>query len=798
MAPRHSRPSDATKTFTYRTSQSVAPLASVQTQLKRQQSLIGQPLKRVEDPRLLTGGGRFTDDLVFPNMLHAHFVRSVYAHARITSVNTAAATKHAGVRLVITGKDLGQDVGEMPGLAPWQHGKPTHRPILAVGTVNFVGEPLGVVVADDLLAAEDAAELVEVGYEPLPVVIDPVKAADPNSPKVHEELADNIGYTASISNGNLKKAFRDADHVIKFEQEFPRLSAVPMEPRALVASFEEASRYLTVWLSTQDPHGAKEDLAGVLKLPSNRVRVISPDTGGGFGQKGSISPEHAAICLASMRAGRPVKWIDSRRDNLMSASHGRGQKQSVEAAVRKDGRILGLKAKVICDGGAYSDWAFSMPETTIGMAPGVYDIGAYEAEAITTFTNKPPIGAYRGAGRPEAAYLIERTVDVIARRLKLDPVKVRQKNYIPKNKFPYNSIGGNTYDSGNYEANLQKALEVSGYERLRARQREAKSRGKLLGIGVATYVEVCGFGPSFPQTASVAVSNEGKVTITVGTNPHGQGHATPFAQIAAEELGIEVGDVYVQYGDTSALPWGTITAGSRSAVVGGSAVLLATRKVKEKMSRIAAKMLGLKSDKMVFRDGKIAPVASRAKSVAFSEVASKAYSPRSLPAGMEPTLYEYSAYAPPGNVFPFGTHVALVEVDRETGMVKVLKYVAVDDVGTVVNPLIVEGQVHGGVLQGISQALLEQIVYDESGQMLTSTLADYLIPTSDNSPPIESYRTETPSPNNPLGVKGVGEAGTIGATPTIVNAVEDALSPFGAEISRMPLTPEYVRSLIGS
>ncbi|MDG6902350.1 MAG: xanthine dehydrogenase family protein molybdopterin-binding subunit, partial [Nitrososphaerota archaeon] len=549
-------------------------MASVQTQLKRQQSLIGQPLKRVEDPRLLTGGGKFTDDLVFPHMLYAYFVRSVYAHARIVSVNASAATAHPGVKLVITGKDLGQDVGEMPGLAPWQHGKPTHRPVLAVDTVNFVGEPLGVVVADDPLAAEDAAEIVEVSYEPLPVVIDPVKAADPNSPKVHEDLADNIGYTASISNGNIKKAFHDADHVIKFEQEFPRLSAVPMEPRALVASFEEASQYLTVWLSTQDPHGAKEDLAGVLKLPSNRVRVISPDTGGGFGQKGSISPEHAAICLASMRAGKPVKWIDSRRDNLMSASHSRGQKQSVEAAVRKDGKILGLKAKVICDGGAYSDWAFSMPETTIGMAPGVYDIGAYQAEAITTFTNKPPIGAYRGAGRPEAAYLIERTVDVIARRLKLDPVKVRQKNYIPKSKFPYSSIGGNTYDSGNYEANLQKALEVSGYEKLRARQREAKSKGKLLGIGVATYVEVCGFGPSFPQTASVAVSNEGKVTVTVGTNPHGQGHATPFAQIAAEELGIQVSDVYVQYGDTSALPWGTITAGSRSAVVGGTAVLL--------------------------------------------------------------------------------------------------------------------------------------------------------------------------------------------------------------------------------
>ena len=522
--------------------------------MKRQQSLIGQPLKRVEDPRFLTGGAKFTDDLVLPNMLHAFFVRSPYAHARVTGVKTLEAEKQPGVKLVLTGKDLGQEVGEMPGLAPWQQGKPTHRPLLAIENVNFAGEAVAVVVAEDVLSAEDAAELVEVSYEQLPVVIDPVKAADPNSPKVHDYLDDNIGYSASVKNGNIKKAFRDADHTIRFEQEFPRLSAVPMEPRAVIASYEEASQYLTVWLSTQDPHGAKEDLASILKLPSNRVRVISPDTGGGFGQKGGLSPEHAAVCLASKRTGRPVKWIDSRRDNLMAASHSRGQKQFVEAAVRKDGKILGLKVKVICDGGAYSDWSFSMPETTIGMGPGVYDIGAYEAEAITTFTNKPPIGAYRGAGRPEASYLIERTVDIMARRLKLDPVKVRLKNYVPKSKFPYQSVGGNTYDSGNYEANLQKALELSGYEKLRARQREAKAKGKLLGIGVATYVEVCGFGPSFPQTASVAVSNEGKVTVTIGTNPHGQGHVTAFAQIAAEELGIDVADVYVQHGDTSALP----------------------------------------------------------------------------------------------------------------------------------------------------------------------------------------------------------------------------------------------------
>jgi len=770
-------------------------LSSVQTVVKKEPSIIGQPLKRLEDPRFITGTGRFTDDISLPNMLHGFFVRSLHAHARIESVSIEEAAKQPGVRLVLTGSDVVDQVGEMPTMDWGQESKATHRPILAVREANFAGEAVALIVADDPLSAEDASELVRVDYAPLPPVVDPVRATERGSAKVHDYLDDNIGYRASILAGNIRKAFKDADHVVSFEQEFPRLSAVPLEPRAAIASYE-GSGLLTVWLSTQDPHGAKEDFAKVLRIPGNKVRVVSPDTGGGFGQKGSISPEHVAVCFASMKLGRPVKWIDGRRENLMASTHGRGQKQFIEAAVRKDGRILGLKVKVICDGGAYSDWAFSMPETTIGMAPGVYDIGAYEAEAITAFTNKPPIGAYRGAGRPEATYLIERTVDVISRRLKLDPVKVRARNYIPKSRFPFKSVGGHTYDSGDYQMNLERALELSRFSQLRAQQRAWKAKGRLLGIGVITYVEVCGFGPGFPQTASVSVSREGKATVTVGTNPQGQGHSTPFAQIVAEELGVDVSDVVVQYGDTAALPWGTITAGSRSAVVGGTAVLLASRRLREKMSKIAAKLLGLKGDRMAFRDGKIIPAASPSKAIPFSEVAAKAYSSKSLPPGMEPTLFEYSAYAPPGDVFPFGTHVALVEVDPDTGMVKVLKYVAVDDVGRVLNPLIVEGQVHGGVLQGISQALLEQLVYDENGQLLTATLSDYQIPSTDTAPTVESYRTETPSPNNPLGLKGVGEAGTIAATPAIVSAVEDALSSFGVEIDRIPLTPAYVRSLM--
>jgi len=541
----------------------------------------------------------------------------------------------------------------------------------------------------------------------------------------------------------------------------------------------------------------RDELASVLKLQETRVRVIVPDMGGGFGQKG-FYPEYAVVCLASMKLGRPVKWIESRRENLLAATQGRGQKQHVEAAVTKDGRILGLKVKVICDGGAYSDWSSSMPETTVAMAPGVYDIGAFYGEAVTAFTNKTPIGPYRGAARPEAAYLIERTVNVIARELKLDPMKVRLKNYVPRSKFPYRSAGGMTYDSGDYEGNMKRALEASRFEELLSFQREARSRGRLVGIGVATYVEVCGFGTGYPQTASVTVTQQGSVIVNSGTNPHGQGHWTPFAQIVSDELGVDVDDVLVQYGDTAALPWSTVTAGSRSAVVGGTAVLMATRKVKEKMSRIAAKALGYTGEKIVFRDGEVFVEDHPEKRMPFEAVAESAYQPRRLPQGMDPSLYEYCAFAPPGNVFPFGTHVAMVEVDKETGATKVLKYVAVDDVGRVLNPLIVEGQVQGGVVQGISQALLEQIVYDEDGQLLTSTLSEYLIPSTDTSPMIECYRTETPSPLNPLGLKGVGEAGTIAATPTVANAVEDALSPFGVTVERLPLTPSYVWSLMQS
>jgi carbon-monoxide dehydrogenase large subunit len=766
----------------------------VEVATKAAESVVGKPLRRMEDPRFITGSARFMDGIALPNMLHASFVRSTYAHAKITNIDSSLAMKHPSARLVLTARTLADEVEAMPTVEWDEDAKATHRYPLALDEANFEGECLAMVVTEDAPSAQEVAELVQVDYDPLPVVVDPEEALKEGSPLVHSYLQSNQAYYTVRSSGNIKKAFREADHIVKASFRFPRLNAVPMETRGIVASYDPAEGRLTVYVSSQSPHEIRGELAKILKLPEDNVRVIVPDMGGAFGQK-EFYPEYPVVCIASMKLGRPVRWSESRMENLMAATQGRGQVQHVEAAVRKDGKILGLKVKVICDGGAYSFWSISMPELTVQMSPGAYDIEAFHGEAITAFTNKTPIGAYRGASRPEATYLIERTVDEIASQLKLDPVRVRLRNFVPKESFPYKSPGGLTYDSGDYAGNLKQALALSKFEELRKYQRDARSHGRLVGIGLITYVEVCGFGPEEPQTASVTVTRSGRVIIDSGTIPHGQGHRTSFAQIVSDELGIDVKDIAVRHGDTSFLPWSTVTAGSRSAVVGGTAVLLATRKVKAKMTTIATKMLGSRAERLVFRGGKVFPEGSPSKGVTFADVADMAYQPEELPRGMEPTLYEYSAYAPPENVVPFGTHVAMVEVDGETGKVKILKYVAVDDVGRVLNSLIVEGQVQGGVLQGISQALFEQIVYDDSGTLTTATFSDYLIPSSDSSPTIECYRTETPSPLNPLGLKGAGEVGTIAATPAIVNAVQDAISPFNKTIEELPLSPSYIWSM---
>jgi carbon-monoxide dehydrogenase large subunit len=588
-----------------------------------------------------------------------------------------------------------------------------------------------------------------------------------------------------------------ADQVIQVELLNQRVAPAPLETRGVLATYDGTTASLTVWLTTQDPFKARQELATVLKTPEARIRVIAPDIGGAFGQKGSLYPEEVVVAYACTQLGRPVKWIETRIENFVASGHGRGQLQVVKAALKNDGKIIGMEVKIIADSGAYSTWgSVHLPEITIEMAQGCYDIPALRGDLFCVFTNKVPQDAYRGAGRPEASFLIERVMNVLASRLKLDPVKIRLTNFIKKDKFPFTNLTGYEYDSGDYETALKKALTISGSESLRRMQAEGRQKGKFIGIGLASYVEICGYAPSMPQTAAVTVTKGGEVIVTSGTSPHGQGHTTPFAQIVADELGIGLDKIGIKFGDTASLPWATVTAGSRSAALGGSAILLATRKIKRKMAEIAASALKADWEEIQFRNGKIFSKEDSSHSINFAEVAKIAYDPENLPEGMESTLYEYAAFAPKGYVFPFGTHLALVEVDPETGSLMVQKYFAVDDCGTVLNPLVVEGQVQGGIAQGSGQALTEGIVYDEDGQLLTSTLADYLMPSSETLPNIEWARTQTPTFANPLGVKGIGEAGTIAATPTLVNAVEDALSPFGVTIELMPMTPDYLKSLI--
>jgi carbon-monoxide dehydrogenase large subunit len=771
--------------------------ASVQVAIEKESLLLGKPLKRLEDPKFITGTATFIDDVPLQGILHSRFVRSAYAHARIKSIDTGRASAAPGVRLVITGKDLIGKVGLMPTINDDPKAKPTPRPVLAIEEVNYVGEAAAVVVADSPYEAFDAAELVEVDYEMLPAVQNPDEALKAGSAKVHEYLTDNVAYRTGLETGDVEKAFRDADEVVELRLINQRIAPVALEPRGALAAYDGSTDTYTVWLTTQDPYLARAELAKAFRIPEGKVRVVAPDMGGAFGSKASLYPEEVVVTYASMQLRRPVKWLETRNENLLSTTHARGQKQIIKAAVRKDGKILGLKAKVITDAGAYTtEGSVLLAENTIKMAPGCYDIPAFKGDLLAIFTNKVPQDAYRGAGRPEAAFLIERTISVIARRLKLDPVKIRLTNFIKADRFPFTSATGYVYDSGNYEGSLRKALDVSDLERLRRLQTQGRQNGRFIGIGLASYVEICGFSPSFPQTASVSVTKHGEVIVTSGTSPHGQGHATPFAQIVADELGIPLENITVKFADTTALPWATITAGSRSAALGGSAILGATRKVKAKMARLAAHLVHVDDTSMEFRGGKIYSKSSPSGSIEFGRVARAAYEPEELPEDMESTLYEYCAFAPKGFVFPFGTHVAVVEVDADTGSVSLLSYFAVDDCGKLLNPLVAEGQVQGGVVQGIGQALIEGVVYDRDGQLLTSTFADYLIPSADTIPNIRWARTETTTPNNPLGVKGIGEAGTIAATPAIVNAVEDALSPFDVTIDRMPLSPDYIRRLI--
>ncbi|MFA0757012.1 MAG: hypothetical protein YPKNTGVA_002753 [Candidatus Fervidibacter sp.] len=762
--------------------------------------LVGQSFKRVEDPRLITGEGRYVDDVQLPRMCYAAILRSPYAHARIRHIDVSKALQTPGVVTVITGKDILGKIGPLPCAAhPVPEMKmPTHY-ALAVNKVYFVGHPVAVVVAEDRYLARDALDLIEVDYEELPPVTDPQKALQPDAPIIHEDLGTNLAFEWKIEGGDVDAAFAQAEVIVRQDFVNQRLIPVPMEPRCVLAEWDAGNRLLTIWTSTQIPHLVRSLVAGMLNLPENHVRVIAPDVGGGFGQKLQVYVEEALMGYLAMTLDRPVKWTEARRENFMASIHGRDQIGVMELALKRDGTILGLRYDVIADMGAYYQLLTpAIPTLTGLMLCGAYKIPAVRMTKKAVFTNKMCTDAYRGAGRPEATFLLERMMDLAAKELGMDPAEIRRKNFIPPDAFPYTTPHGITYDSGNYEAALNRALELVEYEKWRKEQQEARKQGRYIGIGISSYVEICGMGPSkaMPaggwESATVRVEPSGKVIVLTGAHPHGQGEETSFTQIVAEELGVAPEDVMVIHGDTEKVQYGIGIFGSRGLAVGGTAVYMAAQRVKEKARKIAAFLLNVSEAEVEARDGTFVKRNDPSKFVTWQQIAQAAYDPKNYPPDMEPGLVATAFYEPSNFTFPSGTHICVCEVDIETGEVKILRYVAVDDCGKVVNPLLVEGQIIGGIVQAFGQAMMERCVYDENGQLLTGELLDYAIPKAHNAPKIVVDRVETPSPVNPLGAKGVGEAGTIGATPAFINAVCDALEPLGIRHIDMPLTPARV------
>jgi len=793
---------------------------------------VGQRIKRTEDPRLIKGLAHYVDDIRLPDTLHVCFVRSMYPHARINSIDTSAALASPGVVAVYTGKDIAGKLGPVPCASALPDLKvPDFRP-LAGDKVLFVGHPIAAVVATDRYAARDAVDLVMVDYDDLPAVVDVEEAAKGGN-LVHENFGDNIAYKLSSGEGDIEAGLAAADHVVKQRILHSRLAPIAMEPRGVLARYFPGEEELTVWSSTQIPHLLRTQLALMIGIPENKLRVITPEVGGGFGSKLNVYGEEALLGWISMQLGKPVKWIETRRENIQATIHGRGQVGYIEIGCKNDGTITGLRYNVFADLGAYHQLLTpAIPTLTGLMLSGAYKIPAIQINITACFTNKMATDAYRGAGRPEATYVVERAMDLVAHELGVDAAEVRRRNFPAANEFPFHTATGLDYDSGDYEAALDKAQQIIDYAKLREEQKKARDEGRLIGIGVSTYVEICALGPSAAmpaggwESATVRIEPTGKVTILTGASPHGQGQETSFAQIAADELGVDIKDVTVIHGDTGVVQYGIGTFGSRATAVGGTAVLIAIQKLKEKAQKIASHILQADSSRVSFEGGRYSmqaataaaagssdpvvpvgeapagalpePDTSGRTSLTIQEIALAAHIAKEIPPDTEPGLSATYFFEPKNFTFPFGTHIAVVEVDRETGDIKFLRYVAVDDCGKVINPLLVDGQLHGGIVQSIGQALYEEVVYDEQGQLVTGTLMDYALPRASHVPNFELDRTETPSPVNPLGVKGVGEAGTIGATPAIVGAVVDALAPFGVTHLDMPIRPESIWKIINS
>ena len=774
--------------------------------------LIGERVKRREDPRLIQGRGTYVDDLKVTGMRHIAFKRCDIAHGTITKIDTSAAEKMDGVEAVFTGADIAKILAPMPIGTPFP--SPPHHAV-AVDVVRYAGEPVAVVVASDRYTARDAADAIVVSYDPLPVVIDPEAAMEGKPGIIHKDFPNNLAVAlvpsgtgvahdfSKIDNTAVDKAFADAEVVISQRMVNHRLVPNAMEPRGVLAHWEPGKETMTIWSSTQNPHILKTMIAAMNGLGQHQVRAIAPEVGGGFGAKINIYAEEYVCSVVSKKLGMPIKWIEDRSEAFVATTHGRDIIGYIDIAARQDGKVLGLKMRLIADIGAYNMLlTAAIPTLTMLMANGTYDIPAIRTTLTEVFTNKTPTDAYRGAGRPEATYFVERAMDMLARELNMDPAELRRKNFIKPNQFPYQTQMGAVYDSGDYERALDVALKAANWNGLKAERDKARKEGRLVGLGLAFYVEVCGLGPSSSlptggwEHGQVTVERDGRITATTGASPHGQGNETTFAQMLADQFSVPFEHVTILHGDTGIVKQGIGTFGSRSQAVAGTALHLAGTKVKKKMAQFAAAMLEASEDDIVFENGTISVKGAPAKGKTFAEIAGYAYVPVPLPPGMEPGLSDEAFFEPANNTYPFGCHISMLEIDKETGEPKLLKLVAVDDAGNLINPLIVEGQIHGGLAQGIGQAMVEEAVYNEDGQLMTGSFMDYAIPRATDFPRFELSATVTPTPCNPFGAKGVGEAGTLGSTPCIVSAAVDALSPFGVKHIDMMLRPEKLWRII--
>jgi aerobic carbon-monoxide dehydrogenase large subunit len=772
---------------------------------------VSRSVKRTEDPPLLMGRAHFIGDIALPGLRAVAFLRSPHAHARIVAIDVSAALGMPGVDAVVTGADLATTTRPIRAAMSGAGYQESGWPALAVGKARFAGEPVAAVVAADRYRAEDAVEAIRVTYDPLPAVADAEASMQPGAPRLHEEMSDNIIFRTHFESGAVEQALASADIRVSETFRHRRCSSVPMEPRGVMATVDPVDGTLTVWASSQTPHLMRSGLAEALAVPDSRIRVLCPSVGGGFGPKMHLYPEDVVVAELARRLRRPVRWLEDRRENLLSSAQARDHVNHVEIGARADGTLVALRSTLICDSGAYSVYPVTAslePLTAAGILPGPYRLPALAYDAYAVATNKCPAGAYRGVGMALGTYVRERLVDMIARRAQLDPAEVRRLNFINANELPYATASGLVVDSGDFAQSFDRALEASDYVSLRAQPRRTPA-GKYRGIGLAAYTEFTGMGSgtfrrrgmrqvSGHDAATVRVELTGEVRAFVSAASQGQGHATTLAQVLADELGADLAAVTVVEGDTERCPYGSGSFASRSMVVSGGALVLAARRVREKITKIAGHMLEAAPEDLTIDGGTIAVRGAPGRTVTIAEVASLAYRPAggTLPPGVDPALEATQYYDPPPATFSNGSHVAVVEVDAETGLVTVVRYVVVEDCGRVVNPMIVDGQTHGAVVQGIGNALYEEIAYDDGGQPLTTTFMDYLIPGSMDVPPLDVVHMETPPAVTVSGFKGMAEGGTIGATAAVANAVADALLPLGIDVRELPLTPDRVYRLV--